>query len=100
MNQIPLPTVPKFSQHQASRPLLARDADSMYWMSRYIERAEHVARLLLVNANLLVDVGDLAPELQDQQWRSILTITRSGLPDGTLPKDLAGTGIPRYITFE
>ena len=64
MSQIPLPTIPKFARHEASRPLLARDADSMYWMSRYIERAEHVARLLLVNSNLLVDVGDLAPELQ------------------------------------
>ena len=41
--------------------MLARDADSMYWMSRYVERAEHVARLLLVNTNLLMDVGDLAP---------------------------------------
>ena len=40
--------------------MLARDADAMYWMSRYVERAEHIARLLLVNSNLLIDVGDLA----------------------------------------
>ena len=26
--------------------MLARDADSMYWMSRYVERAEHIARLV------------------------------------------------------
>jgi uncharacterized alpha-E superfamily protein len=60
----------------SSRPMLSRDADSMYWMSRYVERAEHVARLLLINTNLLMDVGDLAPTLQQRQWRSILEIKR------------------------
>ncbi len=58
------------------RPMLSRDADSIYWMSRYVERAEHVARLLLVNSNLLVDVGDLAPSLQAQQWQSLLNVLR------------------------
>jgi len=100
MTQIYVPTVPKFSQHQASRPLLARDADSMYWMSRYIERAEHVARLLLINANLLIDVGDLAPELQERQWNSVPVIMRSN----PTPEALAAYGkvgpIPRYMTFD
>ena len=36
-----------------ARPMLARDADSIYWMSRYVERAEHVARLLMVTSSLL-----------------------------------------------
>ena len=44
--------------------MMARDADSIYWMSRYVERAEHVARLLLVNSNLLIDVGDMTQNLQ------------------------------------
>src|SRR5689334_16071862 len=100
MSQIPLIAVPKFSQHQASRPLLARDADSMYWMSRYIERAEHVARLLLVNSNLLVDVGDLAPDLQERQWNSVPTIMRSSLPAETAERAGDGGSIPRYMTFD
>ena len=29
--------------------MLSRVADSLYWMSRYLERAEHTARLLDVN---------------------------------------------------
>jgi len=58
------------------RPMLSRDADCMYWMARYVERAEHVARLLLVNANVLIDVGDLAVDLQNQQWQSLMTILR------------------------
>jgi uncharacterized alpha-E superfamily protein len=78
------------------RPMLARDADAMYWMSRYVERAEHVARLLLVNSNLLIDVGDLAPSLQARQWQSLLTIVRlAELPDGP---DLAQR-VGQYLTF-
>ena len=100
MSQISLPSVPKFSQHAASRPLLARDADSMYWMSRYVERAEHVARLLLVNSNLLVDVGDLAPELQDRQWQSVLTIMRNGTPPAAATGQALGGRIPLYMTFD
>src|SRR5277367_1686222 len=75
--------IPRISLHRAARPMLARDADAMYWMSRYVERAEHAARLLLVNSNLLIDVGDLAPALQDRQWQSLLTILRlPELPEG------------------
>ena len=51
----PLPTgpvQPKFHHVAPARPILARDADSLYWMARYVERAEHVARLLVVNANV------------------------------------------------
>jgi uncharacterized alpha-E superfamily protein len=68
---------------RAERPMLSRDADSMYWMARYVERAEHIARLLLVNSTFLIDVGDLAPAIQAQQWQSILTILRvPSLADG------------------
>jgi uncharacterized alpha-E superfamily protein len=35
--------------------MLARVADSLYWMSRYLERAEHIARLLHVYLNLVPD---------------------------------------------
>jgi uncharacterized alpha-E superfamily protein len=68
----------RFFITRAPRPMLARDADSVYWMARYVERAEHTARILLVNANLLMDVGDLAPELQERQWHGVLSIMRAG----------------------
>jgi uncharacterized alpha-E superfamily protein len=77
MTHLADPVIPKFPTHQPAKPMLARDADAMYWMSRYIERAEHVARLLLVNSYLLMDVGELAPTLQQRQWQSVLTILRA-----------------------
>src|ERR1700760_3057783 len=93
---LPVPKITKFYPHRAARPMLARDADAMYWMSRYVERAEHVARLLLVNSNLLIDVGDLAPTLQERQWQSVLQIMRSdghGPPTGA---ESAGVRMARY----
>lgn len=35
--------------------MLSRVADSLYWMSRYLERAEHIARQLDVHLNLVLD---------------------------------------------
>jgi uncharacterized alpha-E superfamily protein len=85
---------------RAARPMLSRDADSMYWMSRYVERAEHIARLLLVNGNLLIDVGDLAPTLQEQQWLSILQILRLDDKDPALSgKGPMGDRVARHMTF-
>ena len=50
--------------------MLARVAENMYWMSRYVERAENMARLVNVNANLLLDLPrGIAPG-----WRPLITI--------------------------
>jgi uncharacterized alpha-E superfamily protein len=37
--------------------MLSRVADSIFWMSRYVERAENVARFIDVNLNLSIDLG-------------------------------------------
>ncbi|WP_306422468.1 alpha-E domain-containing protein, partial [Escherichia coli] len=50
--------------------MLSRDADSMFWMARYVERAEHIARLLRVSLMLLTDVGDLTEETEEQMWQT------------------------------
>lgn len=49
-------------------PLLSRVADSVYWMARYIERAENVARFIGVNLNLQLDLP-LAPA---HQWQPLI----------------------------
>jgi uncharacterized alpha-E superfamily protein len=51
-----------------SRPLLSRVADSVYWMARYIERAENVARYIGVNLNLQFDL----PLDPAQQWEPLI----------------------------
>lgn len=37
--------------------MLSRVANSIYWMSRYVERAENVARFIDVNLNISLDFG-------------------------------------------
>jgi uncharacterized alpha-E superfamily protein len=51
--------------------MLSRVADSVYWMSRYVERAENVARFVDVNIQLMLD----APEGRDQQWEPLVATT-------------------------
>jgi uncharacterized alpha-E superfamily protein len=52
--------------------MLSRVANSLYWMSRYIERAENIARLLDVNLQLLLDFGSLDDQQIKEHWLPIL----------------------------
>jgi uncharacterized alpha-E superfamily protein len=47
--------------------MLSRVADSLYWLSRYLERAEHTARLLDVNLNLMLDQSAAASQQRLQR---------------------------------
>jgi len=49
-------------------PLLSRVADSVYWMARYIERAENIARFIGVNLHLQLDLP-LSPA---HQWQPLI----------------------------
>ncbi|MFN8009674.1 MAG: alpha-E domain-containing protein [Terriglobia bacterium] len=51
--------------------MLSRVADSIYWMSRYIERAENVARFIDVNLNLMLD----RPIGYEDQWDPLVNTT-------------------------
>ena len=51
-----------------AKPLLSRVADSVYWMARYIERAENVARFVGVNIHLQLDL----PLDPAAQWQSLV----------------------------
>jgi uncharacterized alpha-E superfamily protein len=50
--------------------MLSRVADSLYWMSRYIERAENDARILDVNLQLLLDLG--SEEDAMEHWAPVI----------------------------
>ena len=51
--------------------MLGRTASSLYWMSRYVERAENMARLLEVGYRISLMPG--AIEGHRDEWRSTLT---------------------------
>jgi uncharacterized alpha-E superfamily protein len=57
--------------------MLSRVADSLYWMSRYLERAEHTVRVLDVNMNLMLDKSSTSAE---GRWQRVLAAL--GTPQG------------------
>ncbi len=55
--------------------MLSRVADSLYWMCRYIERAENIARFLNVNYNLVLDNVNTNGAVEGVQWEPIISVT-------------------------
>lgn len=51
--------------------MLSRVAERIYWMGRYLERAENTARLVKVNTNLLMDL----PRKFTPGWKPLVEIT-------------------------
>ena len=51
--------------------MLSRVADAVYWMNRYVERAENVARFVDVNLHLALDL----PEGASEQWAPLVATT-------------------------
>jgi len=53
--------------------MLSRVAENIYWMARYIERAENTARLINVTTNLILDL----PRSANVGWEPIIEIMGS-----------------------
>lgn len=49
--------------------MLSRVAESLYWMSRYVERAENISRFVEVNWHLTLE----QPDNEFQEWRALIT---------------------------
>ena len=58
--------------------MLSRVASNLYWMSRYVERAENTARVLDVTWRMSLLARDSS--LQDQEWFAPLNITGTLFP--------------------
>jgi uncharacterized alpha-E superfamily protein len=58
--------------------MLSRVADSLYWMSRYLERAEHTARLIDVDLQLSLDQS---PEAGADRWLRLLEASQVPPPE-------------------
>lgn len=54
--------------------MLSRVADSLYWMGRYLERAENIARLLLVTEDFSTETQGLDEDLAQTVWKDLLAV--------------------------
>lgn len=69
----PLPTArEEVARHKHATVMLSRVAGSLYWMSRYLERAENQARLIDVNIQILLDFGQVSSETMKEHWLPVL----------------------------
>lgn len=76
--------------------MLSRVADSILWMSRYVERAENVARFIDVNLNMSLDLNSD----MENQWAPLVYTTG----DHTAFKDRYGIfnqeNVLQFLTFD
>jgi uncharacterized alpha-E superfamily protein len=52
-------------------PMLSRVANSIYWMARYVERAENLARFIDVSLNVILD----QPNFTGNEWEPLVHTT-------------------------
>ncbi len=75
--------------------MLSRTADHLFWMSRYLERAENLARLLDVTWQYtLVPISD---EAQRQQWNAVLVLNSLEGPFTAKYDEVNGDSVLRFM---
>ena len=77
--------------------MLARVADRIYWMSRQMERAENMARILGVTSNMVL-FG--APETRQQNLLAPLTITDSAERYFEKKKPVTFEGLVEFLALD
>lgn len=76
--------------------MLSRLAENLYWFGRYLERAEGLARLINVNANLNLDLPrGIAPG-----WEPLVRITGAGALYAELHDETDERTVSRFLLSE
>ena len=75
--------------------MLSRTAENIFWMARYIERAESTARLIQMGQRMAILPGPIHRE----EWRSVLRVTGcDGMIDGD--RSVAEADIVRLLLLD
>jgi uncharacterized alpha-E superfamily protein len=80
--------------------MLSRVANSLYWMNRYIERAENIARIVDVNLQLLLDYRNLDEERLAKHWLPIVQTTGEEKQFFELHKKATGQAVTEFLVFQ
>jgi uncharacterized alpha-E superfamily protein len=76
--------------------MLSRVANSIYWLSRYTERAENVARFIDVNLQMILDL----PSGSTEQWEPLVIITGDDAAFNERFKGATRENVIRFLTFD
>jgi uncharacterized alpha-E superfamily protein len=78
--------------------MLSRVANTLYWMVRYVERADNLARLIDVNQQLLLDFESLDSERLRAFWEPIILSNGDEELFGTLYEEAGSAEVIRFLT--
>lgn len=78
--------------------MLSRVANTLYWMVRYVERADNLARLIDVNQQLLLDYESLASERLSGFWQPIIMSTGDEEDFAKLYDSTGSDEVIRFLT--
>ena len=76
--------------------MLSRVANSIYWLSRYIERAENVARFVDVNLQMILDL----PSGSAEQWGPLVIITGDDPAFAARYGSATRENVMQFLTFD
>lgn len=76
--------------------MLSRVADAIYWMGRYLERAENIARFLDVNWHLALDL----PHAQHNPWAALVAVTGDGAVFAERYSGESKENVIHFLTFD
>ncbi|MEN0111226.1 MAG: alpha-E domain-containing protein [Planctomycetota bacterium] len=78
--------------------MLSRVADSIYWMSRYVERAENVARF--IDVNYALTLGEHAAAGEEGQWSPLVYTTGDQERFAELHGEPRREAVLRFLMFD
>lgn len=76
--------------------MLSRVADSIYWMSRYVERSENLARFIDVTLNMMLDL----PSGSAEQWGPLISATGDHELFAERYGDTSRENVVQFLTFD
>ena len=78
--------------------MLSRVANTLYWMMRYVERADNLARLIDVNEQLLLDFESLDSERLSGFWKPIILSTGDESAFSELYDEASSDNVISFLT--
>ena len=91
---------PPDSESRIPHSMLSRVANCLYWMSRYIERADNTARIVDVNLQLVLDFRNLDDRSLVEHWMPIIESTGDAERFNERHPKASGQGATEFLVFD
>lgn len=77
--------------------MLSRAANSIYWMGRYMERADNIARAISVNTHLMLDLG---LERSHEHWHPLVVTSGDEADFARRYTEASEKNVVRFLSFD